>query len=68
VKVWFNGKALALPAPDANGPRSLVIRLPKGTSDLLVRVAGGAPSALVTTLASDRPVEFSAEEPRGSTR
>lgn len=68
LKVWFNGKELALPEPRENQPRSVFVRVPKGSSDLLIRTAGAPNAALVTTFVADRPVEFTAEESRASAR
>ena len=68
LKVWFNGKELELPKAQENQPRSVFVRIPKGSSDLLIRTAGAPNAALVTTLVADRPVEFSAEESRASSR
>ena len=41
VKAWLNGKPLDLPDPSDGQSRSLVVDLPRGKSDLLIRVAGG---------------------------
>ena len=56
VKVWLNGKPLDLPAAERRtSPRTVVVDLPKGTSDLLIRVAGGPAATLVTTFVADKP-------------
>ncbi|WP_406697185.1 PVC-type heme-binding CxxCH protein [Singulisphaera sp. Ch08] len=68
LKVWFNGKELELPQSQENEPRSVFVRLPKGSSDLLIRAAGNPNAALVTTLVADRPVEFSVEESKDASR
>jgi putative heme-binding domain-containing protein len=65
VRVWFNGKELALPSPSENEPRAVVVRLPKGSSDLLIRIPGGPNTAIVTTFVADRPVAFTADDAKG---
>ncbi len=62
VKVWLNGSELALTAAGEKKPRSAVVRLPQGRSELLIRVAGSPSSSLVTTVVADRPLDFSAED------
>ncbi len=61
VKVWLGGKELEMPAPGDDQPRALTVTLPKGPTDLLIRIPGGSSAAVVTTLVADRPVEFGAE-------
>lgn len=68
IRVWFQGSELSLPKQNNVEPRAIVVRVPRGSSDLLIRLAGGANSALVTTLVADRPLEFSAGESRASAR
>jgi len=68
IKVWFKGSELALPPLRENEPRMISIRVPKGQTDLLIRVTGGPNSSIVTTLVADRPLEFSAEEPKSASR
>ncbi|MBX6313334.1 MAG: c-type cytochrome [Isosphaeraceae bacterium] len=62
VRAWLGGKELRLPAPSEDGPRIVVVSLPKGTTDLLLRISGGPQAALVATFVADRPVEFSPAE------
>ncbi len=59
VRAWLGGKELSLPAPSEDGPRSVEVTLPNGTTDLVVRVPGHAEAALVATFVADRPIEFS---------
>jgi hypothetical protein len=62
IRVWLDGKPLALPRPSDDGPVGLFVTLPKGTSDLLIRVAGGPNATLVTTFVSNRPLAFRPDE------
>ena len=64
VKAWLNGKSLELPTGSEGLPRVVFVDLPIGSSDLLIRVAGGANVALVTTVVTDKPISFQAEEPK----
>ena len=61
VKAWLNGKPLGLPDPSDGQSRSLVVDLPRGKSDLVIRVVGGPSLTLVTTFVADRPVSFRAD-------
>jgi hypothetical protein len=58
VKVWLDGKELAIPAASGDQPRTATIRLAKGNHELVVRVPGGPKSSLVTTFVAARPLEF----------
>jgi putative heme-binding domain-containing protein len=62
LKAWLGGKPIDLPAPSAGEPRSFTITLPKGTTDLLIRVPGGNNASVVATFVSARPIEFSPVE------
>ncbi|MDR3638527.1 MAG: HEAT repeat domain-containing protein [Isosphaeraceae bacterium] len=62
LKVWLNGKALALPGAKDDAPRTVSVTLPKGPSELLIRVPGGPHAALVTTFAANRPLVFRTDE------
>jgi hypothetical protein len=68
LKAWLDGKPIALPAPADDQPRAAVVELPRGRSDLVIRVAGGPDAKLVTTLVSDRLLEFRADEAKASPR
>jgi putative heme-binding domain-containing protein len=68
VKLWLGGQPLAVPRPSDNGPAALVVTLPKGSSDLLIRMAGGSGATIVTTFVSSRPVSFRGEEAKVSER
>jgi putative heme-binding domain-containing protein len=68
IKAWLGGKPLALPRPGDDGPLALVVTLPKGSSDLLIRVAGGPGATLVTTFVSGRPLAFRPDEAQVSSR
>jgi len=68
VKVWLGGKAVPLPGARGDDPRAVAVNLPRGATDLLIRVPGGADAAVVTTVVSARPVEFGAEGAKVSTR
>jgi putative heme-binding domain-containing protein len=60
LRAWLKGKALELPALEGDGTRSIAVTLPKGTSELLLRVpCGQGDVSLVATIVADRPVEFS---------
>jgi putative membrane-bound dehydrogenase-like protein len=64
VSAWLEGKPLRLSSRDAgkHEPRSAQVDLSRGSSTLLIRIAGGGsgrdPATLVTTLVSDKPVGF----------
>ena len=68
VKAWLDGKPLALPDPSDGQSRSLVVDLPRGKSDLVIRVGGGPGLTLVTTFVADRPVSFRADGEKVSGR
>jgi putative heme-binding domain-containing protein len=68
VKVWLGGKLLALPSATEGAPRAVTVTLPKGSSDLLIRVNGGPNASLVTTFVSGRPLEFRAGESNAAGR
>jgi putative membrane-bound dehydrogenase-like protein len=68
VKVWLNGQPVGLPGGSGGQPRAVVVNLPKGRSDLLIRVAGGPNAGLVTTLVSDQPLAFRLGEVNVPTR
>ena len=68
LKAWLNGKPVPLPASSEDQPRAVVVELPKGRGDLLIRVSGGPNASLVTTLVADRPLEFRADEGKVSAR
>ena len=62
LKAWLDGKELALPAPTGDQPRTVPIRLIRGDHELVIRVAGGAGTGLVTTLVAAKPLEFRAAD------
>ena len=68
VTVWLDGKPVAMPRPSDDGIASMVVTLPKGSSDLLIRVAAGPNASLVTTFVSNRPLAFRADEAKVSSR
>jgi len=68
LKAWLNGKALELPDAGDEGSRSLVVELPAGRSDLLIRLSGGPSPTLVTTVVADKPVAFRTDESKVSAR
>ncbi len=69
VRAWFNGRPLSLSSAGEGQPRSVELTIPKGTSDLLIRLPGGANASIVATLVADEPVRFSpAEAKTASTR
>jgi len=68
VKAWLGGKAVPLPGARGDDPRAVAVNLPRGATDLLIRVPGGADAAVVTTVVSARPVEFGAEGAKVSAR
>jgi putative membrane-bound dehydrogenase-like protein len=68
LKAWLNGKELDLPAPSADQTRTLVVDLPRGRSNLLIRVPGGPGATLVTTFVTDRPLAFRSDEEKVSDR
>jgi putative heme-binding domain-containing protein len=68
LKAWLNGKELDLPAPSADQTRTLLVDLPRGRSDLLIRFPGGPGATLVTTFVTDRPLAFRTDEEKVSDR
>jgi hypothetical protein len=62
VRVWLNGREVALPASSTGAPREADVLLPKRRADLLILLAGGPEPTLVTTIVAAQPVEFSASE------
>ncbi len=68
VKAWLNGKALEFPDSDEGQSRTLVVDLLRGKNDLLIRMAGGPSVTLVTTVVTDRPVSFRADDEKASGR
>ena len=68
VKVWLNGRPLDLPAASDDQARALMVDLPQGPSDLLIRVPGGPAVSLVTTFVADKPISFRATGAKVSSR
>jgi hypothetical protein len=68
IKVWLDGQPLDLPRPSDDSPAGLVVMLPRGATELLIRVAGGPNATLVTTFVSSRPLAFRPGEARVSSR
>jgi putative membrane-bound dehydrogenase-like protein len=66
LKVWLNGKPLDLPSSRGDAPRTVTVTLPKGSSELLLRIPGGPDAALVTTFAANRPLAFQTDGPKDS--
>ena len=64
IKVWVGGKPLDVSRPSDDGTVARFVTLPKGSSDLLIRVAGGPGATLVTTFVSSRPLAFRGDEAR----
>ena len=62
IRAWIGGKPLDLSSPSAGEPRSVTVALPKGTTDLLIRVPGGNAANVVATFVANKPLEFSAIE------
>ena len=62
VRAWIGGKPVELTEPSEGEPRTAVVPLPKGTTDLVLRVSGGKDANLVATLVAARPIEFSPSE------
>jgi len=62
IKIWLGGKPLDVSRPGDDSTVARVVTLPKGSSDLLIRVAGGPGATLVTTFVSSRPLAFRGEE------
>jgi putative membrane-bound dehydrogenase-like protein len=68
IQVWLGGQPLAIPKASDDGPLALDVTLPKGASDLLIRIAGGPGTSLVTTFVSNRPLAFRRDEAAGQSR
>jgi len=68
VRAWLDGKALALPSAGDDQTRTLVVDLPRGRCDLIIRVPGGPGATLVTTFVTDRPLSFRTDETKVSAR
>ena len=66
VKSWLNGKALDLPHASEDQSRTLIVDLPQGQSDLLIRVVGGPGASVVTSFVTDKPLAFQADEAKVS--
>jgi putative heme-binding domain-containing protein len=66
IQVWLGGRPLDLPRPSDDGTMAVGVTLPRGESDLLIRVAGGPSAALVTTFVSRRPLAFRSDESRAA--
>jgi putative heme-binding domain-containing protein len=63
VQVWVGGVEVHLSRTGADAPRTAEITLPRGTTDLLVRVSKHVEgAAVVTTLVTNTPLEFSPSE------
>ena len=62
LKAWLDGKELNLPAASGDQPRTLPVRLTRGDHQLVIRVAGGARTGLVTTFVAAKPLEFRTAE------
>ena len=58
LKAWLDGKELTLPASSGDHPRTVPVRLTRGDHQLVIRAAGGAKTALVTTFVAAKPLEF----------
>ena len=58
IRAWLGGRPLALPRPSDDAPAAVTVTLPRASSDLLIRVAGGPGATLVTTFVSSRPLAF----------
>jgi hypothetical protein len=69
VRVWLNGQSVALSRPGRGAePHAAVIHLPRGKNDLLIHLPGVPGASLVTTVVSDKPVSFQADEAQALTR
>ena len=62
IKAWLDGKELALPSSTGDRPRIVPVRLARGDHELVIRIAGGARTGLVTTFVAGKPLEFRAAE------
>jgi putative heme-binding domain-containing protein len=67
VQAWLDGKPLTLPRRTDDGPIGVFVTLDKGSSDLLIRIAGGPNASVIATIVSSRPVAFRPDE-AGSSR
>ena len=67
VTAWLGGKKLNLPQPSGDATRSVEVKLPKGRTDLVLRVPADA-AGLVATFVSSRPLEFTTETRNASAR
>jgi putative membrane-bound dehydrogenase-like protein len=67
ITAWLDGKAVELARGDET-TRTATVSLPKGQSNLLIRVPGGAAVSLVTTFVADKPLSFQAIETKVSAR
>jgi putative heme-binding domain-containing protein len=70
VKAWLGGEPVALvrTSGDSDSPAVATVTLPRGAVDLLIRIPGGPGASLVTTIVSNRPVAFRADEASPSER
>jgi putative membrane-bound dehydrogenase-like protein len=68
VKAWLAGQPLALTASGDDPARSVAITLSHGASDLLIRLPGGPSVTIVTSVVTDKPVAFRADEAKVSGR
>ena len=65
VEAWLNGRPVTLPEPGADSTRTVVVNLPLGPSELLIRLPGGPDAPLVTTLVAGQPLEFRTVDAEG---
>jgi hypothetical protein len=68
ASAWLGGKPLALPGAASGQERTVEVDLPEGSSDLLIRIAGGPSVSIVTTIVSEKPVAFRTDEAKASAR
>ena len=74
LTVWMGGKPVITSSPThlMSEPREVEVKLPKGTSAILIRLSGGGrpvgQATLVTTIVSGQPVSFTGAEARLSAR
>ncbi len=66
LKAWLDGKELTIPAPSADRPRTVPVRLARGEHELVLRVAGGTTAGVVTTFVAAKPLEFRTGEGSGA--
>ncbi len=62
IKAWLGGKPLDLPVASEGEPRATTVKLPAGTTELVIRMPGGNAASLVATFVANRPIEFSPSE------